>query len=778
MALNSTQVWRTKALIALIAIVTIGGCASTPSEQPGGNTVHNSEVQIHLQNQSTFEGQETIILEQKIKLEADHDYSGDNDLNQIPFDSVSDNLNAEPESDLDSSNYISSDHYYTFTTHPAPEPREEVVVKSVTIRDCVARGLVHNLSDSKYARNVEVTLESRDGSRSANWNWPLTVMPGEYAPFEISIDWDPSYLHPIVNGPHRPPGHRLGSWDLVGNILSRVKADFTTDVDVSRAFAVDWDQTGSLYRYGEPQQLIIYDERLFSMNEWDEWNRSPKIYQLISDEAFEYSFPKSLILSDDMHAIASKFTVLEQSDIHYIPNIIFPDQYEQQVHLNVDNIIVIQAITKGINVLDVRQLIPFELKYKRDDPTSQFFSFISRNDFVNAEYNDSSQRYMLISVPEIYPKVNNGIYSTSVSYGADSSIWIGKPYYLSNAQIVDTLDVADEGILFTSDETPRKSCDRAGGLTKEEVRFGSSPNVSDVTLGYYGLFREFVSNEEPNDSVQIDLTSISAKDGFVRGLVHNLSTNLSARAVTIEAAQNSVPDVIGKWDWPLTLQPGERAPFEIFLGGWTGFIPSSTLKLQVEYDFSETVDITRAFQVRVYNQGTVYEEKTSSNLEFSIQPEYSFQGITTDAAFSWPHQYLSLDEYVERYSIENENAVTSPFHFVDLHAQLEIPDSHPSLGSLIASQDIDSLHSYVAIIDEDGRISDVKEPVLYTSSNVDDAGGNDVVVVKSIPTPNLMNPGSFRLLFTIPYWEEAGRDLRNTYQVWVGGGDGAVEEGQ
>ena len=102
------------------------------------------------------------------------------------------------------------------------EDRDELVVlvDTVSVADGVVRGLVHNLSEKRFARNVVVTARptgstEADGGRLLNWRWPLTVQPGERAPFEIE-GWE-------------------GSVDPA-NIAISVTADMSTAVDISRAF--------------------------------------------------------------------------------------------------------------------------------------------------------------------------------------------------------------------------------------------------------------------------------------------------------------------------------------------------------------------------------------------------------------------------------------------------------------------------------------------------------------------------------------------------------------
>ncbi len=68
-----------------------------------------------------------------------------------------------------------------FDDYHVETPRDEVVVltESVLARDGVLRGLVQNMSESMFARDVTVSVG--DG----RWVWPLTMQPAEVAPFAI-----------------------------------------------------------------------------------------------------------------------------------------------------------------------------------------------------------------------------------------------------------------------------------------------------------------------------------------------------------------------------------------------------------------------------------------------------------------------------------------------------------------------------------------------------------------------------------------------------------------
>ena len=109
-------------------------------------------------------------------------------------------------------------------------------------------------------------------------------------------------------------------------------------------------------------------------------------------------------------------------------------------------------------------------------------------------------------------------------------------------------------------------------------------------LGYHGMFkREFPL--EPRDEVVVLADTVSVSGGVVRGLVHNLSEGLYARNVVVSAGDSS-------WRWPLTVQPGERAPFEI--EGWQGSNDPNEIALSVTADTSTVFDLSRAFKIGEY----------------------------------------------------------------------------------------------------------------------------------------------------------------------------------
>ncbi len=696
--------------------------------------------------------------------------------------------------------------YYTFRIDPPPKSKDEVVLDSLTIRDCVARGLVHNLSDSKYANNVVVTLQSRDGHHAGSWSWPLTMMPGEYAPYEIELTWDPTYLDPEYVNAFDSRGERSLPREPKGNIHGSVNADFVEIADMSRAFARNIDGSEDYYVGGVNPHLIVYDERLFSLEEWDDFYAIDRGVDLISEDSFEYIFPTYLILDNDIDAVASKFIPLVSSDLYYAPETVFPNLYDGDVHHTIDDIKIYQAVIGHGDVLDVRELIPFRLQNEENGTNMIGSSFFPHDDFKVATSKTIDPSYILLLVPILYPEVIDGVYTFSYEYSrpygdyfdyvnSQSPIWVGKPNLSLREEYDGTAETKVSSILLESPQRIENSCDRRGGLTKEKYRVVSPARIEviDHTLGYHGFFGKLESSQVSSDSVDVVMDTISAEDGFVRGLIHNLSNELFARDIVVDARTMDYPEASEQWHWPLTLQPGERAPFEIFLGGWKGSIPISQLNIEVTSKFSQQVDISRSFLIHGYNQGTVYKDDSTAQFGAHMQftEEYRHLDITVDGAFRFPHQHISLRKYLDRYSgvlcleqtqyedLSDRCSVTfessnggqekPPFHFVELHAEVEIPDSHPSLGSQIASLAINKLQAYAAMLDDNGKVTDVKELIPFTSSYSHKAKKEMFWKINSIPAQNLTSPNSLRLVFSLPHSEERRWDLRNSYQVWIGG---------
>ena len=232
-----------------------------------------------------------------------------------------------------------------------------------------------------------------------------------------------------------------------------------------------------------------------------------------------------------------------------------------------------------------------------------------------------------------------------------------------------------------------------------KARAENSPHYGEVTgppgnlLGYYGLYYHVY---EPVDEVRIIAESVTVADNTIRGLVQNLSDTLWARDMTVAADDK-------KWVWPLTVQPGEIAPFEI--EEWTGTTDPAAIDLQVTATLSTTIDISRALQ---------------------------FTNIQDDFIGTW-EQYLTLNIYPAF-------AVPEPpdgeFNYIEAFMDIEAPTSHPSLANQALNQTITGLTAYVAFIQglHSSRVTDVMPASTYYDRYA--GPGTTMDPISQLPNPD------------------------------------------
>ena len=685
---------------------------------------------------------------------------------------------------------IPKQYHHLFDIVVPSEPRNEVVVTSLGIRECVVRGYVHNLSDSMIARNVVVTLESLDGVDNATWQWPLSLMPGERAPFEVKVNWVPSRL------PTNNPDLRLSSsgmrnfWrDPMGNLLPSVTADLSKEVDLSRAFARNVDGSQDPSRNFE---LLSYtfDERLYGLEEWTSALKHTRDTSLMSREQFDLLYPKSLTVSDELDIVLEELSALHYSDWYYIPSEVFPTHFNADTHSTVTNIRIFYAVTLFDQILDVQELIPFQVIKQADGENGQGRIIVLDSSFVDFYSGQTVPKYVVKLRPEILTDVVGPNVMPQYYRHIGERIWVGKAESHG-----PQWDSATERIQPSSEEGERRGwppgpCSRPGGLTGEDYDIKTSvwADVFDATFGYFGLFTNFQSFPEIDVNVFVDPFSVYAKDGYVRGLIHNVSDRLFVRDLSVNVQRKD--SVVGPntFVWPLTLQPGERAPFEVYIGGWEGVLPYSEFVYEVSTSLSERVDISRAFRIHQFASGSVYADEADAHAMGELlgvgdyindyNPWGSYSHISFDAyndtygsiSCNQERRVLNLHtvESVERteFSCGGEDL---PFGYVDLYAQISIPDSHPTLSGPISRQAIGDLQAHVGILDKNGVVIDVKQVALFTSGYSKATGEREYIPVNAIPAPNLLNPGGVRLLFTRPQFEESPWEDDYSYQVWIGG---------
>ena len=184
----------------------------------------------------------------------------------------------------------------------------------------------------------------------------------------------------------------------------------------------------------------------------------------------------------------------------------------------------------------------------------------------------------------------------------------------------------------------------------------------------------FAPRSAPVDEVWVVPESVLVRDGVLRGLVRNRSWRYWAYDVTVAADGH-------QFAWPLSVQPGEVAPFEIH--GWDGPADPEQIAFDIEADLSWHADPSRAYR--------------------------SFGGIDLVA---YPNREGVFSEYV-RASYPEVTADVPAGARPILTAWWDLPVYLPppsrlswddDVARLVAGRD---LSGYGALVDSHGRVIDV-----------------------------------------------------------------------
>lgn len=245
-------------------------------------------------------------------------------------------------------------------------------------------------------------------------------------------------------------------------------------------------------------------------------------------------------------------------------------------------------------------------------------------------------------------------------------------------------------------------------------------------LGSLHAYTGFVENL--NDEIALVVDSIKVTDGVVRGLVHNQSTTQFARNLIVSIGDS-------QWTFPLTVQPGELAPFEIL--GWDAVDEPTADDFNIQANFSSHLDISRSFRLD-FSLGFWSGDST----EFS----QSFPGVTVAQAF----------------------VGKEPFYIAN--PDLFPPDTHPSISDLVLNQTISDLRAFAAI-GEGGQdhihdaIVDLIELDVYL---VDGTNGEFSTTSSFNAAPNSVPA----IMLFVPLPDEI--DLHP--QIWIGGANSSVTQ--
>lgn len=664
----------------------------------------------------------------------------------------------------------------------------KLVVDSITLKDCVMRGEVQNSSDDHYARNVTVMIGSHDGEDSVQWHWPLTMLPGESAPFEVQIGWFP-HTYNSANYGDMQYALNIENWNYFANTYLDVVAELSLTPDLKRSFQLNADGTEFLVMYQNPgHRFLVYDERALELESSKRWYRHGREQSVISALSFASALPGDFVLSNDIDPIVSEFTLYKYTDLFYVPSRLYPDIYQAGVDDSVTNVKAYQAYKRGPRMIDVRELVPHSIPEEADAQGLLLDrELIPKTDFVNYDRSDGEQAYLQLLAPHYFfeelPTRNvAGESSThrepSVGYYISDDVWIGG---------VSHREVSSTGYSWpTLVDENRGSCYASGPLCVGDfiLQGQMATHFTDV-LGRQGPCPSFEANVSisSDSGISVDQNSITLHGQEIRGLIHNPSRNLLARDVAVIAKLGDSEIQLGEWRWPLSVQPGEHAPFEI--SHHLSNLRSEDIQFQVSAKLSEDLDPTRSFLLNTFAGGRVYGAEfrhlyddmpfaSPHPMYYEIKPR---QVLDYHVIQLTPGIRYTKNEFLELYGgavrLEDIKGVEL-FSFKDIYARLEAPDSHPELAKIATTQHIHDLRAYAARFDEDMRVVDVEEISLFTPiygvSNLD----QQYVEVDAIPAPNRWSPNAVRLLLITPYEDEEDMNRGRYSQVWIGGASESV----
>lgn len=181
------------------------------------------------------------------------------------------------------------------------------------------------------------------------------------------------------------------------------------------------------------------------------------------------------------------------------------------------------------------------------------------------------------------------------------------------------------------------------------------------------------------DELRVEPGSVLVRDGVLRGLVRNWSWRYWAYGVTVTAGGRS-------FEWPLSVQPGEVAPFEIH--DWDGLTDPQQIQISVTADLSWHADPSRAFQS--YTGGIdLGWSGTLRVMETDMRQRYP--AVTADISSS------------------SRTGLSASWGGL-VH---KVPQARPSWTEGVAGLVVEDLRGYGVVTDGHGRIVDVGPATIY-----------------------------------------------------------------
>ena len=194
----------------------------------------------------------------------------------------------------------------------------------------------------------------------------------------------------------------------------------------------------------------------------------------------------------------------------------------------------------------------------------------------------------------------------------------------------------------------------------------------DLGLGY-SAFPGMFAVEVPADGVVLLWDSVALRDGELLGLVQNRSATLFGRAVTVTLGGHS-------WVFPLTVQPGEVAPFVVG-SGTVSALPDQS-EIEVSATMSPQPDLSRSFR----------------NAIFPFHP-----ADTSPWDAPWVSRYLADPAFaLNRAAMDLPLGPGDWVRYWFTGWELEQPNSHPGVAAA-DDQVFEDMRAYLTFLNENTR---------------------------------------------------------------------------
>ena len=255
----------------------------------------------------------------------------------------------------------------------------------------------------------------------------------------------------------------------------------------------------------------------------------------------------------------------------------------------------------------------------------------------------------------------------------------------------------------------------------------------------------FAPAEAPIDEVRVLAESVAVRSGVLRGLMRNWSRSLFAYGTVLTAGGKS-------WRWPLSIQPGETAPFEI--EGWDGPADPAQIDFGVDAEMSPEIDISRAWNIDYAHQARTHSAESLRQFGYT---DAVIERVPATGSFAF---YPSLIDYV-------------------LDSTSGRPLVRKNLFDYRGAVRIEDLRAYAVHLDgQHGRVLEVEQVPIFAREfshdvGIDDDGSIHWALAPSYPhTPTADPNGRTRTsvyLYLIWHFEfDLPYEISNRV-IWLGG---------